>query len=137
MVYLGILAVILVHWFADFVLQTHEEATNKSTSLKWLVSHTSKYSIVWSYAMIIYTFPMWLWNEGNPNTIPYFLTFMIGLPLITFILHTLTDYYTSKLTSRLWKEGRVHDFFVAVGFDQVLHYIQLFGTFYLLNLLWT
>lgn len=53
--------------------------------------------------------------------------------LITFIAHTITDYFTSRLNSKLWSEGKVHNFFVSVGFDQVLHYVQLFTTYYLLK----
>jgi hypothetical protein len=53
--------------------------------------------------------------------------------LITFIAHTITDYFTSRLNSKLWQQGKVHNFFISVGFDQVLHYIQLFTTYYLLK----
>lgn len=42
------------------------------------------------------------------------------------------DYFTSRLNSKLWAQGRTHDFFVAVGFDQVLHYIQLILTYVLI-----
>ena len=75
---------------------------------------------------------------------------------ITFICHTITDYFTSRLNSKLWakatywgsdemkrlypidcpenKHGKyVHNFFVSIGFDQVLHYIQLFLTYSLLK----
>lgn len=31
---------------------------------------------------------------------------------------------------KLWAKGDVHNFFVSVGFDQVLHYTQLFLTYY-------
>jgi hypothetical protein len=51
---------------------------------------------------------------------------------ITFIFHTITDYFTSRLNSKLWKKGDVHNFFVSIGFDQVLHYVQLFLTYKLL-----
>jgi hypothetical protein len=53
--------------------------------------------------------------------------------LITFVCHTITDYFTSRLNSRLWAKGDVHNFFVSIGFDQVLHYVQLFTTYYLLK----
>jgi hypothetical protein len=52
---------------------------------------------------------------------------------ITFGAHWFTDYYTSRLNSKLWSKGDVHNFFVNVGFDQVLHYIQLFGIYLLLK----
>ena len=76
---------------------------------------------------------------------------------ITFIFHTLTDFLTSKLNTKLWnkveqnkelldndnegynveyfkeKIGKsIHNFFVSIGFDQYLHYIQIFLTYYIL-----
>jgi len=33
------------------------------------------------------------------------------------------------INAKLWAKGDVHNFFVSIGFDQVLHYIQLFITF--------
>jgi len=53
--------------------------------------------------------------------------------LITFVAHTITDYFTSRLNSKLWAEGKVHWFFVSIGFDQILHYIQLFSTYQILT----
>ena len=69
-----------------------------------------------------------------------FIIYKIGYPLsfawyfviITFICHTVTDYFTSRLNSKLWAKGDVHNFFVSVGFDQVLHYAQLFLTYKIL-----
>ncbi len=52
--------------------------------------------------------------------------------MITLITHTITDYFTSRLNSKLWAGGKVHYFFVSVGFDQVLHYGQLFLTYHYL-----
>ena len=119
-IFLIIIAILLIHWFADFVLQTDAQAKGKSKEWRWLLAHTLTYSVVWwfvSMALIV------------ANILP--TIFMVFAP-ITFVAHTVTDYFTSRLNSRLWAEGRTHAFFVAVGFDQVLHYIQLFGTFFLL-----
>ena len=56
---------------------------------------------------------------------------------ITFVCHWLTDYFTSKVNTGLAIEAKRttkwHDFFVNVGFDQLLHYIQLFLTYYYLS----
>lgn len=118
-----ILSIIFIHWFADFVLQTDWQAKNKSKNNKALLSHTWTYSLVWYTIGVFYAM-------FNPNYIPWSLTLFV---LITFVAHTLTDYFTSRLNSKLWAKGDVHNFFVSVGFDQVLHYAQLFGTFYFLT----
>jgi hypothetical protein len=118
-----ILSIIFIHWFADFVLQTDWQAKNKSKNNKALLSHTWTYSLVWYTIGVFYAM-------SDPNYIPWSLTLFV---LITFVAHTLTDYFTSRLNSKLWAKGDVHNFFVSVGFDQVLHYAQLFGTFYLLT----
>jgi len=91
-----VLAIIWVHWFADFFCQTDKMAKGKSTSNKWLGYHISVYTAIlmvfgWKYA------------------------------LINGVLHAATDYVTSRITSRLWKEQRVHDFFVVIGVDQAIH----------------
>lgn len=116
-----IFSIIIIHWVADFVLQTDKQARGKSKNWNDLLSHTASYSLVWfipSFVMIYYF-----------HYSPYLWLFSF----ITFICHTVTDYFTSRLNSKLWARGDVHNFFVSVGFDQVLHYVQLFLTFYYLK----
>lgn len=117
--------IILIHWVADFVLQTDNQAKGKSTSWKWLLSHTGTYSLVW-LVVIYFLFPA-DWNFSQRGL------YSVYFAAITFVCHTITDYFTSRLNSRLWKAGKIHEFFVSIGFDQVLHYGQLFLTFYLLT----
>lgn len=38
-----------------------------------------------------------------------------------------------KRNGSLWEQKKVHEFFVSIGFDQLLHYIQLILTFKLLT----
>jgi hypothetical protein len=117
-----IFTIIIIHWFADFVLQTDKQAKGKSKEWKWLLQHTVNYSLVWLLvAAIIYP----LSSQLNVARFVY----------ITFVCHTITDYFTSRLNAKLWAEGKVHQFFVSVGFDQVLHYVQLFLTYYYLKTL--
>jgi hypothetical protein len=119
----------IIHWFADFVLQTDWQAQNKSKNNFALLSHTSNYSLVW---MIPMGFVFGIVKEGA--TTEWIVWSSMYFCIITFIAHTITDYFTSRLNSRLWKVNQVHYFFVGVGFDQVLHYGQLFSTYhYLLN----
>jgi hypothetical protein len=123
-----IFSIIFVHWVADFVLQTDEQAKGKSKNWYDLLAHTFTYSTMWIFAsclLIGYA------NKGQ--TTQWYVIHSILFALITFITHTVTDYFTSRLNSKLWAKGDVHNFFVSIGFDQVLHYIQLFLTYYILK----
>lgn len=119
-----ILTFIILHWIGDFILQTHEQSIKKSKSNKYLLQHTVTYSIVWIFGI---TF---LW--GNGHTTQWYILHSLLFGLITFICHTITDYFTSRWTSKLYDKGDIHNFFVLVGFDQILHYTQLILTYKLL-----
>lgn len=126
------LALILLHFIGDWLLQSDSMGINKSKSWKWLLYHTSVYSLC-------------------------FLPFYgVAFVLITFITHTVTDAITSRITTKLWfidfkpvevdfkKDphwnwplyARVnknrHWFFVVIGADQLCHYITLAWTYRLL-----
>lgn len=108
-----LITIVLVHFLADFALQTHEQALGKSKEIKWLLYHTGTYSIMWLLGAFI--FLNW-WQS-------------ILFAVITFVAHTITDYFTSRLTSKLFERKDFHNGFVVVGFDQVLHFLQLYYTF--------
>ena len=109
---------IIVHFLADFCLQTHEQAINKSSSNKYLFYHVGTYSLAWFFAM-------WgfcgIWQ----------MAFMFAT--MTFSLHFATDYVTSRISKKFFEAKDFHNGFVVVGFDQVLHYFQLLVTFVFLN----
>ena len=133
-----IFSIILIHWLADFVLQTDKQAKGKSKNWGDLLSHTSAYSLVWLFVgFCIYLNQFKPYNEAHNELMNDYWSHYIALGLlfvlITFIAHTITDYFTSKLNSKLWAKGDTHNFFISVGFDQVLHYVQLFTTYYLLK----
>lgn len=111
------LIVLITHWLADFVLQTHWQATNKGKNNVALSLHVFTYTLCW-------IFPIFFLAGAWTATL---------FCLITFTAHWITDFFTSRLNGYLWLKGDVHNFFVSVGFDQVLHYVQLFLTFYLLT----
>ena len=106
--------VLLIHFLADFGLQTHEQATGKSTSLKWLTYHVGVYSIMWLLASWVYF--------GD-------ISLAITFSTITFICHWVTDWLTSRIGKPFWDKQDFHNGFVVVGFDQVLHYVQMFITY--------
>lgn len=124
-----VLAVIFVHWVADFVFQTDKQAKGKSKNWGDLLSHTATYSFIW---LSFWGF-MAIFSYSRNGEFSQWKELCIYFVLITFITHTITDYFTSRLNSKLWAKGDVHNFFVSVGFDQVLHYVQLFLTLYFLT----
>jgi hypothetical protein len=111
-----IAALLAVHWVADFVLQTHWQATNKSKSLSALGQHIATYGAVLAVGTTII-----FWSS------PWGPLFV----LINALAHMGTDYVTSRITSRLWVQQRWHDFFVVVGLDQLVHHLTLIVTMWL------
>jgi len=122
-----IFIILLIHWVADFVLQTDKQAKGKSKNWSDLINHTSNYSICWFLIVILFG----VYNSGQ--TTFWYVTSTLCFVTTTFICHTITDYFTSRLNSKLWAKGDTHNFFVSVGFDQILHYVQLFTTYWLLK----
>jgi len=133
-----ILSIIFIHWVADFIFQDEEWAVNKSKSFKALIKHTYTYSLVWVYAFSFFA----IWGNHFGGMTPKQLgwsPYMFFFPFITFVIHTITDYFTSKIVSKKFSNNHygsaIPNFgaFSIIGLDQVLHYIQLFTTYYLLQ----
>lgn len=128
----AVLAILLIHFISDFIIQTQDQASNKSSSNSYLARHVFNYSLFTAIGWLV-IFPSHIsmpWDsEHETGTINVFWVFTI-----TFVAHFITDYFTSRWTRSLWEKKEVHDFFVAIGFDQFLHFLQLFYMFaYLSN----
>jgi hypothetical protein len=107
-----LLLVLIFHWLADFVFQKEEDQINKSHSFHHLLNHAIWYSLImWTLFLIILPAKTHVYAWA-----------------ITLLSHTSIDFFSSKLNKKLWDAGRIHYFFVNMGFDQVLHYIQLYLT---------
>jgi hypothetical protein len=126
-----VLCIIFIHWLADFVMQDEKWALGKSKNIRDLVSHTSMYTIVSTIYMIFLMYVI-LDKQYSTDKILYFMT-------ITFVAHTATDYFTSRIVSKMFfykKYGSpIPNFgaFTMIGIDQVLHYVQLFYTYQFIN----
>ncbi len=129
-----IFSIIIIHFVADFIMQDERWALNKSKNWDALLMHTITYTSVWLViALIIDVYTNQTTNDW------YFDTLDVQLfLLITFVCHTITDYFTSRIVSKKFAEGKygsaIPNFgaFTLIGGDQVLHYIQLFATYYYL-----
>jgi hypothetical protein len=128
--------IIIVHYVADFVLQTEEMATRKSKDFEMLITLTVVYSCSWILgAAFLFSGDCDYSAFGKcVDTVKAFK--FVG---ITFVMHTLTDYLTSRWTSKLF-ENKIYytgipnfGAFSVIGLDQVLHYAQLFLTFHYLS----
>ena len=103
-----ILLIVWFHFLSDFILQSDKMAINKSSSNKWLSIHVAVYSIPFVY-------------------------FGLKYAAINYVLHWITDYFSSRATTVLWKKGERHWFFVVIGFDQAIHMTCLFLTYWYLK----
>lgn len=136
------LSLLCVHFVADFVLQTHWQASNKSKNLNALTEHVLVYTFVLACytPFIFYHFSLQQWLE-----------FIV----LNGVLHFITDWRTSKVASKLFmaqfedtveyeltvdswivkdmrmamkKDFNPHYFFVCIGFDQLIHQATLMVT---------
>jgi len=105
-----ILGILLVHWFADFVMQTDKQAKGKSKNWSDLISHTRNYSLAWYFVgvSLLILNCYFNWFEYRQWSLLKFVS-------VTFVAHTITDYFTSRLNSKLYADGKIHNFFVSIG----------------------
>ena len=119
-IYLGVLIILLAHFMADFPFQPHSIATKKSYSIGALIIHIFTYTTVFfilfcSYGIILNEF--WTFTI----TLKHWIQIAIGISLVNGILHYLIDYVTSKITRFFWTTEQWRNFFLTIGFDQLLH----------------
>jgi len=100
-----LLPLVWVHFIADFCCQTDKMAMLKSTRNKWLGIHVGVYTLFLFF---------WGWQFA----------------LINGVAHFITDWFTSRGTTYLWKKEQRHYFFVLIGFDQAIHMTTLILTYH-------
>lgn len=105
--------ILIVHFVADFIVQTDEQARGKSGSLYPLIAHITSYSIALWFALICYS---------------YFDRSVTGLALYVFwngLAHFVTDLVSSRVGKARWEAGDRRGFFIVVGADQLVHSLCL------------
>lgn len=107
------LLIVWLHFVADFILQSDKVSKTKSGDNAVLAYHVMLYSLPFI------PFAAWYMPAGATAA-------FVGINLAA---HFITDYITSRMTSKLWKAGKVHWFFVVIGADQAIHMTTLFLTF--------
>src|ERR1700743_3692883 len=97
-----VIVILVIHWIGDFILQTDWQAKNKSKSWSALLSHTLTYSSFWLLPICV---------MAPKGTTIELIRFSLMFAGITWICHTATDYITSRINSKLWTQGKTHEFF--------------------------
>lgn len=113
MVLLAFVALLGTHWFADFVCQTKWQASNKSKNNEALARHVGSYTVILGLATLVMFGIAW--------------TTMVFI-VVNGMLHFVTDYFTSRWSSKLYAKQDWHNFFVVIGFDQLIHQATLAAT---------
>ena len=105
-----IVVLLWAHFIGDFILQSDYHAVNKSKSNLALFEHILFYSLPLTFAAFV---------------IPLSVSWIIA----NAAMHAAVDYVTSRMTSRLWQQGKRHWFFVTIGADQSLHFTCMFVSY--------
>lgn len=114
--------VLFLHFLADFVFQSDAMAKNKARYWSWLILHIGAYAIVLALGLILALDLGFRINEGG----------IARFVWLNAAVHFVVDAITSRINSYLYREGRIHDFFVGVGADQFIHAATLLLTLRLL-----
>lgn len=117
-----ITAIILIHYFADFICQPRRMAKNKGKDIIALLAHVYIYSLVSWFCYESLIFGLFNWGEHYSELSALCLAYLL-------ITHFGVDYITSKINVRLYKKGNMKMFWNTVGLDQAIHLISIFGFF--------
>lgn len=113
----SLLSILVFHFIFDFFFQTDKMAQGKSKNNIDLSAHVAVYTIG-LVAMMILNWPFF----------PSFAA-VAGWVAMNSVAHFFTDYFSSRASSRLYRDNEFHDFFGTIGLDQLVHYVTLTGTF--------
>jgi hypothetical protein len=116
--YFVILAII--HYIADYLLQSREIADNKSKNIKYLLIHGSEYTL--SFGLLI-ALSLVMFMQILP------IILVIKYSVINGVIHTIIDFFTSQLSSKFYAKKNYSGFFRVLGLDQLLHITTIILTF--------
>jgi hypothetical protein len=102
-----LLSIAVVHYIADFFIQTHKQSLGKSTDIDLLTDHIFTYTI--SFAPLFITF-VTIYHNGNVA-----LGLFFAMSAITFITHWITDYFTSRVAKIFFDRKEVRQGFQILG----------------------
>lgn len=104
-------ALLFIHFFADFIVQTKWQQENKYDNNIALLTHISTYTLAWAPIVWVVT---------------HDVASLIGFCGWTFVLHGITDSISSIYTHKAFVDQQDYrKGFQLVFLDQIAHLIQL------------
>ena len=122
--WLYVVAAVLVmasHYVADFVLQTRWMGDNKSKRILPLLAHGAAYTV----GMFLFLLPTFYILS---LIFPALSITALGVGIYCLcngVLHTVIDFFSSRMTSRAWAEKKIGKFWKIIGADQLVHETKL------------
>lgn len=111
--YCFILIFFIAHFIGDYLLQSDDIAKRKSKEIKALLIHTGIIGGCF-FAMNLIGLLCFGFQFNILN--------ILFIPLMNYLLHLITDYFTSKWASSLYSKD-IHYYYVVLGLDQLIHYV--------------
>lgn len=116
------IALFVGHFVADWIMQSRYIAENKSKNNWVLAIHTTDYMM---WMLVITMIPAGIIGLYSSY---WFLVWI----LVNGLLHGCTDWFTSRFNAKMYTTGQMKLFWWGIGFDQMIHYVTLFVTAYIL-----
>ncbi len=126
---MGLLIYLFVlHFIADFILQSREMGKKKSVEFSWLSAHLQIQAAIFLVFLL-----------------PINLLFAAKFAFLNALIHGIIDWNIWKLykvsvylrdkraTPETWKYWEDHLFYTTIGFDQLLHASTLIGLYWYLS----
>ncbi len=102
-----VLALLALHWLADFVFQVSWMARNKRCSILALSLHVLTYMAVLGTGLSLVT------------TLPW--TAVVAFVSLNGLVHYVQDAITSRINHLAKESGFIHLYFTLIGLDQLIH----------------
>lgn len=116
-----IFIILIVHYIADFIMQTEIMASKKSKNIYWLGTHCFIYGVGIFFLLFLRNILSFIVISS------YFYLFLFAL--WNAIFHFLIDFTTSKIETYFYLKKMNRAFFNVIGIDQLAHVIILLITF--------
>jgi len=115
--------ILMIHYVADFRMQSRHIAETKSKCNKSLSIHVLLYVATFLIAGLVH------FVTGNKVDVWKFAEYVI----INGLLHWLTDYITSRESTKAYQNSDMEKFWNIIGFDQLIHGVTLYTTWEILK----